>query len=296
MTGSLALALATILTVTSLSMAQAAPPSSGATEKKDSDVVAIVDGRSLTLGEIRAFLSAMPPQNRGTALQDPAGFLRQYALMGKLTEIAESNNLANESPYKEQLEYQRRVLLSTAGVNLLSQRIGVSDAEMRSYYEAHKPDFAEVKVKVIYVPFLNKAPQQGEKRTSMTESEALAHAQKIVADIKGGADFVEMVKQHSKDEGSRAKDGDFATLKMADNIPQGVKEVVFALEVGEVSDPVRQPNGFYIFRAEEKKLPEYETVAPTLNSKVHDEKFRRRMDELRDSIEVKDIKPELLKP
>jgi peptidyl-prolyl cis-trans isomerase C len=296
MTGSLALALATLFTATTLTMAQAVPPSASAEEKKDSDVVAVVDGRSLTLGEIRAFLAAMPAQNRGTALQNPEAFLRQYALMGKLTELAESNNLAEQSPYKEQLEYQRRMVLSTAGINLLSQRIGVSDAEMRSYYQAHQNDFAEVRVKVIYIPFLNTAPKEGEARTSMTEAEALAHAQKIVADIKGGADFVEMVKQHSKDEGSRAKDGDFATLKMSDNIPQAVKDVVFALEVGAVSDPVRQPNGFYIFRAEEKKLPEFEAVAPSINTKVHDEKFRRRMDELRDSIQLTDIKADLLKP
>lgn len=295
MTGSLVLALAAALSASTLLMGQTAPPAVDP-ERENSTVVAVVDGQPLTLGEVRAFLNAMPPQSRTTALQNPEEFLRQYALMGKLTQVAETNRLSEETPYKEQLEYHRRMVLSTAGINLVSQQVSVTDAETRSYYEAHKNDFTEVRVKVIYLPFLNTTPSAGETRTSLTESEALALAQKLVGDLRGGADFVEMVKQHSKDEASKAKDGDFATLKMTDSIPQAVKDVVFTLETGGISDPVRQPNGYYIFRAEEKKLPEYEALVATINSKVHDEKFRKRMEELRNSIEVKDLKPELLKP
>ena len=33
--------------------------------------------------------------------------------------------------------------------------------------------------------------------------------------------------------------------------PDAIKTAVFALKPGELSEPVRQPNGFYLFRAEE---------------------------------------------
>jgi peptidyl-prolyl cis-trans isomerase C len=283
--------LALIVNFSSASLAAQAPAGT-----PDDAVVAVVDGKEITYAEIRSFLDAMPAQNRAAALQSPEDFLRQYALMGKLSTLAEERKLDEQTPYKQQLDYNRKMVLSTAGLNQLSQEVRVSDAETRAYFKANEEEYAEVKVKVIYLPFNNEMPKPGEPRKSMSESEALTLSQKLVAELRNGADFVEMVRQHSKDEGSAKRDGDFATLKKSDQIPAAVKDVVFALDEGDISEPVRQPNGFYIFRIEEKKMPAYEDIAPTINSKVHDQKFRKKMDELRGSIEVSDIKAELLKP
>lgn len=258
-------------------------------------MVAVVDGQPVTVTQLQSFLAAMPAQNRAVAVKDPEAFLRQYALMNRLTKEAEQRKLDQQSPYREQLAYQRSMLLSTAGLNALSQEVRVSSAEAQEFYEAHKSDFAEYATKVIYIPFSNAVVKPGETRKSMTESDALALAQKLVGQLRAGADFVAMVKQHSKDEASAKRDGDFAKLKKTDNIPANVKEVVFALKPGQISDPVRQPNGFYIFRLEAMTEPEYSAVAAQINTKVHDEKFRKKMDALRDEIEVKDLRPELIK-
>lgn len=259
------------------------------------EVVAVVDGQPITVSQVRGFLAAMPPQNRAAAVKDPEAFLRQYALMNRLTKEAEQRKLDQQSPYREQLAYQRSMLLSTAGLNALSQEVRVSSAEAQEYYQAHKADFAEYATKVIYIPFSNAVMKPGEVRKSLTESDALALSQKIVGQLRAGADFVAMVKQHSKDEASAKRDGDFAKLKRTDNIPANVKETVFALKSGQVSDPVRQPNGFYIFRLEAVTEPEYAAVAAQVNTRIHDEKFRKKMDAMRDEIEVKDIRPELMK-
>jgi parvulin-like peptidyl-prolyl isomerase len=64
------------------------------------------------------------------------------------------------------------------------------------------------------------------------------------APIKGGADFVKLVKENSQDEASRDKDGDFATLRYGDNIPNAFRSAVFALKQGEVcSAPRKSPCG-----------------------------------------------------
>ncbi len=276
-----------------LAWAQDVPDSSAS---KEAAIVAKVDGREITLGELRAFLATLPPQNRTAALQNPEDFLRQYALMHKLAKVAEQQGLDKESPYREQLESNRRMVLSTAGLNRMSQEVLVSDEETRAYYDAHLDDYTKVKVKVIYLPFLNTPPKEGEKRISMTESEASALASQLAKDIRNGADFVEMVKKHSKDEGSAKRDGDFGSFSRRDNIPADVKEVLFALEPGAVSDPVRQPNGFYLFRVVEKTVQTYVEVAGSINDRVHDQKFRKVMEELRTSIDIQGLKPDLLKP
>ena len=71
------------------------------------------------------------------------------------------------------------------------------------------------------------------------------------------------MKENSDDETSREKDGDFATLRSSDNIPDAFRAAVFALKKGEVTQPLKQPNGFYLLRAEEV------TVRPL--SEVRDE-------------------------
>lgn len=260
-----------------------------------SEVVAVVDGKPITSRELQGFLSGMPPQSRMAAVKDPESFLRQFGLMQRLSKIAEERHLDQQSPYREQLAYQREMLLSTAGLNALSQDVLVESNEAVAYFEAHKADYAEVATKVIYLPFNNTPPKAGESRITPSESEALALAEKLVKELRGGADFVSMVKRYSKDEASAAKNGDFATLKKTDNIPAEVKAAVFDLKPGEISGPVRQPNGFYIFRVESVKEPEYSAVAAQINTRLHDEKFRKTMDSLRDTIEIKDIRPELIK-
>lgn len=258
-------------------------------------VVAIVDGKPVTFSELQNFLAAMPPQSRAAATKDPESFLRQFALMHRLSKEAEDRHLDRQSPYREQLAYQRAMLLSTAGLNALSQEVRVESGEAEAYFEAHKADFVEVATKVIYLPFSNALPKAGEARTVMSESEALTLAQKLVSELRGGEDFVALVKKYSKDEASASRNGDFATLKKTDNIPAAVRSVVFALKPGQISDPVRQANGFYIFRAESVTEPEYLGVAAQINTRLHDEKFRKKMDVMRDSIQIKDLRPELIK-
>ena len=258
-------------------------------------VVAIIDGQPITYNELQGFLGAMAPQGRAAATKDPESFLRQFALMHRLSKEAEDRHLDRQSPYREQLAYQRAMLLSTAGLNVLSQEIRVDSGEAEAYFEAHKDDFAEIATKVIYLPFNNALPKAGEARKTMTESDALALAQKLIAELRAGADFVALVKQYSKDEASAGRNGDFATLKKSDNIPAEVKAAVFELKPGQISDPVRQANGFYIFRAETVKEPEYLGVAAQINNRLHEEKFRKKMDEMRDAVQIKDMRPELIK-
>jgi peptidyl-prolyl cis-trans isomerase C len=281
--------------LTGQTAAPASPPSVLERVPAPDTVVAVIDGSPITYSQVQAFLTAIPAQNRSSVTKDPESFLRQFGLLTKLAQMAEEQKLDQQSPYKEQLAYQRATLLSTAGLNALSQSIRVDGAEASAYYEAHKDELTEYATKVIYLPFSNALLKPGETRKTMTESDALALAQKLVKDLRGGADFVAMVKEYSQDEASKNRNGDFGKLKTTDNIPPEIRSVIFSLKPGEVSDPLRQPNGFYIFRMESVEVPEYLGVAARINNKLHEEKFRKKMDELRDDIDVRDVRADLIK-
>ncbi len=220
----------------------------------DETVVAIFgDGTKFTMGDFRRIYSALPPQNQQMALRNREQWLHQWELLRKLTKMAEGGKLDQESPYKETLAYGRMNVLATAQINAAINQIVVEPGEVVKYYDTNKQKYTQVRVKAIYISFNDdaaaSAPVKGKK--PLNEAEAKAKAEKLLAAIKGGGDFVKLVKENSDDETSREKDGDFATLRSSDNIPDAFRAAVFALKKGEITQPLKQPNGFYLLRAEE---------------------------------------------
>jgi parvulin-like peptidyl-prolyl isomerase len=211
----------------------------------DQTVIAVFDdGVQFTMGEFKKIFAVLPPDNQPLALRDRKTFLHEWAFMRKLARMAEKEKLDEGSPAREQLVYSRMMILSEAKLADAMNSVAVEPAEIVKFYDTDKERFKEVKVKAIYVSF-----GKGEK--ARTEDEAKAKAAKLLADIRGGADFVKLVRENSDDETSKAKDGDFATLRRNDNIPDAIRSAVFALKQGEVTEPVRQPNGFYLLRADQ---------------------------------------------
>jgi parvulin-like peptidyl-prolyl isomerase len=244
--------------------APAAPPAMP--NLPNETVVAIFgDGTKLTMGEFKKIYEAMPPANQQMALLNREQWLHQWELLRKLTKMAEDAKLDQESPYKESLAYGRMNVLATAEIGAAVNLIVVEPGEIVKYYDSNRQKYTQVRVKAIYIAFNDDAAAGGASKGKrpLTEAEAKAKAGKLLAAIKGGTDFVKLVKENSDDETSREKDGDFATLHSSDNIPDAFRAAVFALKKGDVSEPLKQPNGFYLLRAEEV------TVRPL--SEVRDE-------------------------
>jgi hypothetical protein len=168
--------------------------------------------------------------------------------MRRLARMAEQKGLDKQSPAREQMDYNRMMILGQAELNDALTSVVVDSAEIPKYYEDHKDEYKQVRVKALYVAFGGTAPAG---KTPLTEEQAQAKAARLLAQIRGGADFVKLVKENSDDETSRDKDGDFATLRPKDNVPDAIRAAVFSMKAGEVTEPVRQPNGFYLLRAED---------------------------------------------
>ena len=264
--------------VQSTSPAQAAPPAQAGTlpDLPDETVVAIFDdGMKLTMGEFRRIFAALPPGNQQMAMQNREMWLHQWGLLRKLTKMAEDSKLDQESPYKESLAYAKMNILAQGQISTAVTNIAVEPADVVKYYDDNKgTKYSQVRVKAIYISFNDdpSAAAGADGKKPLNEAQAKAKAEKLIAAIKGGADFVKLVKENSDDETSREKNGDFATLRGSDNIPDAFRTAIFALKQGEITAPLKQPNGFYILRAEEV------TVRPL--SEVRDEIYN----------EVKNIK------
>jgi parvulin-like peptidyl-prolyl isomerase len=254
----------------------------------DQTTIAVFDdGVKLTMGDFKKIFAVLPPDNQPLALRNRQTFLQQWAFMRKLAQMAEKQKLDLESPAREQLDYSRLMILSQAELAGALNSIIVEPAEIVKYYDTDKERFKEVRVKAIYVSF-------GRSGKAPSEDEAKAKAARLLAEIRGGADFVKLVKENSDDETSKAKDGDFATLRRNDNIPDAIRAAVFSLKQGEVTEPVRQPNGFYLLRAEEVQYRPLSQVRDEIFTELRQRHYSQWLDQTNKDSKVEFTSPAFL--
>ncbi|MBI3683595.1 MAG: peptidylprolyl isomerase [Acidobacteria bacterium] len=279
------------LTIPTLLAAQ--NPASPKPELTKDTVVAVSGGKKLTAGEINGIVESLPPGMRQNYTRDPKGFLSQWFILKRLVAIAEQMKLQEQSPYKEGIEVARMQVLWQAVVEEISKTQIVTAEEQRKHYEQRKGDYLQAKVKIIYIPFVTaQTPVAQGARKPLAESEALAKSESVVAQIRNGADFIKLVKEHSEDPVSKEKDGDFGPIKRTDKLPDAIKQAVFALKPGEVSDPVRQPNGYYVLKLVALESQPFEQVKDAIFGDLKNAKMREWMDSNAKAVEVKVERPD----
>ena len=88
---------------------------------------------------------------------------------------------------------------------------------------------------------------------------ARAKAEKLLAELRAGADFAALAREHSADPGSAAKGGDLGFFPKGKMVP-AFEQAAFALKKpGDLSPVVPTPFGFHIIRLEGRKAA---TVKP----------------------------------
>ncbi len=263
------------------------PPASGQNPSPET-VIATIEGKKLTYGELERYMRGMPAQVQQNAMRNRKQFIQQFALLQRLSDLAEKSKLGEKSPYKEAIEFNRMSILMQAQINERVDSFPVLVEEQQKFYDENKSRYEQVTLKVIYIPFsAHAADAPADGKTRLTEEEAKAKAERLVKEVKGGADFVKLVKENSEDANSKAKDGDFGTLSRADNLPESIRSVIFALKAGAVSDPVRQPNGFYIFRAEAVSTKPFSEVRDQIFTELKNAKLKEWLDSTTKSLDIK---------
>jgi hypothetical protein len=242
----------------SLGWTQSAPPASG--EKPDTVVAIFDDGTKMTQGELETLISVMPDNFRSLALHDPQRFLHVYGTMLRAAAAFKSQKLEDKTPYKQGLDFALLSTMTDLYIRDSTAAITVSPEEIEKYYNEHKEPFKRIEVSGLKVAFGgSEAPAETGSSTLnasrvpkkvLTEEEAKAKAEKLVAEIRGGADFAKLVLLESDDEASKAKGGKLGAWSMTDNVPEALRSAVLSLKQGEVSDPIRQSNGYWITHAD----------------------------------------------
>ncbi len=255
---------------------------------KPDTVIAVVNGKPYTADEMDRLMSVLSPVNKQMFMRDPKTFLEGYALFDVFAGMAEKNKLDQKSPYKEKLAALRREVLVQAESTEYKNSIPVMPADQKKYYEANPDKFKETKVKMIQIRFATGSAEPDGKKP-IPEAEAKAKAENIVRLARSGVDFVKLVKEHSEDPGTVSHNGDLGIAVRAGstNVPANVKSAILALKEGEVSNPIREQNGYVVVRAESISVASYDQVKDEIFQEIKDAAFRKFVDETRKSTTVK---------
>jgi peptidyl-prolyl cis-trans isomerase C len=240
-------------------------------------IVARSEGKPITAGEIAGLLAIGDPKMVNLAKMDPDQFLGSIFFMRYLTEEASKIHLAEESPWKEQLQYVRNQIVANAMMNRMRETYYVPEEAVEDFYKKNSDRYVQAWIKVIMIRSC--APMPKPTGTSEEEikaaakralesfcdakrddAEGIAFANKIVARLHAGEDFVKLVKEYSEDGDSKATDGDFGLVTRTNSIPDAIKSATFSLKDGEVSEPVRSGNYLYIIKIKDRTIQPLEAV------------------------------------
>jgi peptidyl-prolyl cis-trans isomerase C len=249
-------------------LAQGMPP-----QAPDDPVVAAVDGKPIHLSDLNDAVQSLPENMRALPPQALYPMLLDQMIDARaLVSEAHKSGLDRDPAVQRQVAAAEDRALQTA---VLSKDVGptITDAALRARYDqdvAGKPGEEQVHAKHILV-----------------DNEA--DAKKIIADLKGGADFAALAKQYSKDPSAAQQGGDLGFFKKDEMVPE-FAAAAFALQPGQVSEtPVHSQFGWHVILLVERRraeLPSFDKARDELRQKIIQEGVQKAVAKARASVAV----------
>ena len=188
------------------------------------------------------------PNNKAFVLQIES-MLRQQLFSYKLQRMLMSTVQVSPGEvrrrFAENNEKVRIEYVFAPGGSTADDAVEVSDADIDTYYQENIADYQHPdQVNVEYAYF----PKVASSEDSLQIVEEIGLLRQEIVD---GADFAELARVVSDDEGSAVNGGDLGTFSR-DRMVKAFADVAFALEVGEISAPVQTRYGWHLIKVEER--------------------------------------------
>jgi peptidyl-prolyl cis-trans isomerase C len=253
-------------------LAQTAPATAPTAAPAD-PVVAKVNGQPIHLSDLQDAVQGLPENLRGAPPQTLYPLLLDQLIDGRaIVAEARKTGLDKDPAVQRQMTDAADRALESA---VLSKQVSpsITDAAVRARYDkdiAGKPGEEEVHAKHILV-----------------DSED--QAKKIIADLKGGADFTALAKQYSKDPTAAQQGGDLGFFKKDEMVPE-FANAAFALQPGQISpEPVHTQFGWHVILLVERRrapAPTFEQARDELRQEMIKEGVKKAVAQARADVTV----------
>ena len=163
----------------------------------------------------------------------------------------------------------------------------VTDDEVRQYYDTNISQY-QTPGQVRASHILLRVDDEN------SEEEVVERAADLATQARGGADFAELAREQSDDEGTAVNGGDLGPLVRGRTVPE-LEAAVFAMSEGDISDPVKSAAGYHVIQVNEKQeeiTQPFETVQTTIQNLLKQERASSRSTALSRAIAAEVETPE----
>jgi peptidyl-prolyl cis-trans isomerase C len=237
-------------------------------------ILASFGNQTITLGEFNQIWEEVPEEYK--IQLDKSMVLDQMISEKLLIQEAINMGLEKDNNVLEQIKkITEQILVQVLIEKEILDKVKVNDEEVLEYYEQSKDSFTEKEQVHLYNILVE------------TEEEA----QDILEQLIAGANFSEIAIEKSIGP-SAAQGGDLEYIAKGTIIPE-IEEVIFALELEELSKVVKTDFGFHILKITEKKPETVKTfeevkeeIIQTLLPTKQKEAFDNLLEELKGKAEI----------
>ena len=177
---------------------------------------------------------------------------------------------------------ENRMLASQVQQIEILGRVAITDVEAEEYYDSHIEEFTEPATATLR-EILIAAPEATEGLGLMAERQARERATAVLQRITDGEEFGAVAAEVS-DSPSKGNGGLIGPLEVS-VIAESLREVLEKLEVGDVSELLRTPQGYQILKLEARvsdTVQPFEDVRDVISTSVFND---RRLAEYADYLE-----------
>ena len=144
---------------------------------------------------------------------------------------------------------ERQMLVSQVQQIEVLNKVNMTDTEAREYYDTHLDEFTDPSRATIR-EILVAVPESASGVNVFADEQARTVAQTTAARVRDGEDFATLAAEIS-DSPSKANGGMIGPLLVGD-YSESIQDFIRELDVGEVTDPIRTPQGYQVIMLVER--------------------------------------------
>jgi parvulin-like peptidyl-prolyl isomerase len=129
----------------------------------------------------------------------------------------------------------------------LQAKLDLKDTEVKAFFDAHPDKFKSPETFTARHILIGTRANGDQK--ALTDEEAKAKADKVLAEIKGGKTFDAAAKEYSDDPGSKDKGGLYEDTAFGKFVPE-FDQAVRSQPIGKVGEPVKTMYGYHLIEVE----------------------------------------------
>jgi len=181
--------------------------------------------------------------------------------------------------------FRERIAIEKLHHFVIRKQVIVTPSEVEKYYQENAKEFIapeRIELWVITAP-----KDRGAVETGMMDEKAKSKAERLLQDLRSGADFETLASEYSED--SHAEKGGYIGIIGKGDLVKSIDDILFALSPNEISDVLETDIAYHIFKVgkkmeqDEKNFEEAkDQVREFLFRKKSHEKFVEWMDDLKE--------------